>query len=200
MEHPALPSVEPRTPSPNWGRQTATHFMRFPMPHKFTALAASLLIAPAALFAQETAPEAERVSMSQAIKAAQSSIDGGVLEAEIETEGDALVYEIDLVRGEAVYEITVNAATGEVISQSEEQLTSFLSGLFQEDELRAAGTSRDVLMKALAELEGQDGTRIEELSLDDEDDRMVYEVELTDATGEREVLIDASTGEITPDD
>ena len=29
---------------------------------------------------------------------------------------------------------------------------------------------------------------------------MVYEVELTDATGEREVLIDASTGEITQDD
>ena len=151
MEQHALPSVEPRTPSPN--REPANR-----------------------------------------------SIDGGVLEAEIETEGDALVYEIDLVRGEAVYEVTVNAATGEVISQSEEQLTSFLSGLFQEDELRAAGTSRDVLMKALAELEGQDGTRIEELSLDDEDDRMVYEVELTDATGEREVLIDATTGEVTQDD
>ena len=170
------------------------------MTHKFTALATSLLLAPAALFAQETASEAERISMSQAIKAAQSSIDGGVLEAEIETEGDALVYEIDLVRGEAVYEVTVNAATGEVMKQSEEQLTSFLSGLFQEDELRAAGTARDVLMTALTELEGQDGTWVEEVSLDDEDDRMVYEVELTDATGERDLLIDATTGEITPDD
>ncbi|MFG6590072.1 PepSY domain-containing protein [Sulfitobacter sp. 1A12157] len=170
------------------------------MTHKFTALATSLLLAPAALFAQETAPEAERISMSQAIKAAQSSIDGGVLEAEIETEGDALVYEIDLVRGEAVYEVIVNAATGEVMKQSEEQLTSFLSGLFQEDELRAAGTARDVLMTALTELEGQDGTWVEEVSLDDEDDRMVYEVELTDATGERDLLIDATTGEITPDD
>ncbi|WPZ21583.1 PepSY domain-containing protein [Sulfitobacter faviae] len=170
------------------------------MTHKFTALATSLLLAPAALFAQETAPEAERISMSQAIKSAQSSIDGGVLEAEIETEGDVLVYEIDLVRGESVYEVTVNAATGDVMKQSEEQLTSFLSGLFQEDELRAAGTARDVLMTALTELEGQDGTWIEEVSLDDEDDRMVYEVELTDATGERELLIDATTGEITPDD
>ena len=170
------------------------------MTHKLTALATSLLLAPAALFAQETAPEAERISMSQAIKSAQSSIDGGVLEAEIETEGDALVYEIDLVRGESVYEVTVNAATGDVMKQSEEQLTSFLSGLFQEDELRAAGTARDVLMTALTELEGQDGTWIEEVSLDDEDDRMVYEVELTDATGERELLIDATTGEITPDD
>ncbi|MFG6518083.1 PepSY domain-containing protein [Sulfitobacter sp. 1A13496] len=170
------------------------------MTHKFTALATSLLLAPAALFAQETAPEAERISMSQAIKSAQSSSDGGVLEAEIETEGDALVYEIDLVRGESVYEVTVNAATGDVMKQSEEQLTSFLSGLFQEDELRAAGTARDVLMTALTELEGQDGTWIEEVSLDDEDDRMVYEVELTDATGERELLIDATTGEITPDD
>ncbi|MFG6559322.1 PepSY domain-containing protein [Sulfitobacter sp. 1A15299] len=170
------------------------------MTHKFTALATSLLLAPAALFAQETASEAERISMSQAIKAAQSSIDGGVLEAEIETEGNALVYEIDLVRGEAVYEVTVNAATGEVMKQSEERLTSFLSGLFQEDELRAAGTARDVLMTALTELEGQDGTWVEEVSLDDEDDRMVYEVELTDATGERDLLIDATTGEITPDD
>ena len=170
------------------------------MTHKLTALATSLLLAPAALFAQETAPKAERISMSQAIKSAQSSIDGGVLEAEIETEGDALVYEIDLVRGESVYEVTVNAATGDVMKQSEEQLTSFLSGLFQEDELRAAGTARDVLMTALTELEGQDGTWIEEVSLDDEDDRMVYEVELTDATGEREVLIDATTGEVTQDD
>ncbi|EDQ06587.1 hypothetical protein DSM14862_00328 [Sulfitobacter indolifex] len=170
------------------------------MPHKFTAIATTLFLAPAALFAQETAPQTDRISMSQAIKAAQASIDGGVLEAEIETEGDALVYEIDLVRGEAVYEITVNATTGEVLSQSEEQLTSFLSGLFKEDELRAAGDSRAVLMKALAEIEGQDGTQVEELSLDDEDDRMVYEVELTDASGERELLIDASTGEITNDD
>ena len=170
------------------------------MTHKLTALATSLLLAPAALFAQETAPKAERISMSQAIKSAQSSIDGGVLEAEIETEGDALVYEIDLVRRESVYEVTVNAATGDVMKQSEEQLTSFLSGLFQEDELRVAGTAREVLMTALTELEGQDGTRIEEVSLDDEDDRMVYEVELTDATGERELLIDVTTGEITPDD
>ena len=170
------------------------------MTHKLTALATSLLLAPAALFAQETAPKAERISMSQAIKSAQSSIDGGVLEAEIETEGDALVYEIDLVRRESVYEVTVNAATGDVMKQSEEQLTSFLSGLFQEDELRVAGTAREVLMTALTELEGQDGTWIEEVSLDDEDDRMVYEVELTDATGERELLIDATTGEITPDD
>lgn len=170
------------------------------MPHKFTAIATSLLLAPAAIFAQETALQAERISMSQAIKAAQGSIDGGVLEAEIETEGDALVYEIDLVRGEAVYEVTVNAATGEVISQSEEQLTSFLSGLFQEDELRAADASREVLMKALADLEGQEGTQVEELSLDEENDRMVYEVELIDASGEREVLIEANTGEITNDD
>ena len=170
------------------------------MPHKFPAIATSLLLAPAALFAQDTASQTNQISMSQAIEAAQGSIDGGVLEAEIETEGDALVYEIDLVRGDAVYEVTVNAATGEVLSQSEEELTSFLSGLFQEDELRAAGDSREMLMKALAELEGQEGTQIEELSLDEEDDRMVYEVELTDASGERELLIDASTGEITNDD
>ena len=148
------------------------------MPHKFPAIATSLLLAPAALFAQDTASQTNQISMSQAIEAAQGSIDGGVLEAEIETEGDALVYEIDLVRGDAVYEVTVNAATGEVLSQSEEELTSFLSGLFQEDELRAAGDSREMLMKALAELEGQEGTQIEELSLAEAEERLVNEMYL----------------------
>ena len=54
-------------------------------------------------------------------------------------------------------------------------------------------------MLALTELEATDGTRIEELSLEEEDGRMVYEIELTDASGERELLIDAATGESLTD-
>ncbi|MEX3313925.1 PepSY domain-containing protein [Sulfitobacter sp. PS-8MA] len=174
------------------------------MRQHFTALAATLILAPASAMAQDAATPApaaqnERVSMTRAIEAAQAQFDGGVLEAEIETEDGRLIYEIDMVRGSDVYELAVDAQTGDVLSQSEERLTSFLSGLFQEDELRAAGDSGDILMKALADLEATGVTQIEELSLDEEDGRMVYEIELTDASGEREILIDAATGETVVD-
>lgn len=174
------------------------------MRQHFTALAATLILAPASAMAQDAAtPEPvaqnERVSMTRAIEAAQAQFDGGVLEAEIETEDGRLIYEIDMVRGSDVYELAVDAQTGEVLSQSEERLTSFLSGLFQEDELRAASDSGDTLMKALADLEATGVAQIEELSLDEEDGRMVYEIELTDASGEREMLIDAASGETVVD-
>ena len=174
------------------------------MRQQFTALAATFLLGPASVLAQDaatpdTSVKAEAVAMTRAIEAARGQIDGGVLEAEIETEDGALIYEIDMVKGSDVYEVTVDAQSGEVISQSEEQLTGFLSGLFQKDELRAAGQSGDSLMQALTELEATDGTRIEELSLEEEDGRIVYEIELTDASGERELLIDAATGESLTD-
>jgi len=171
------------------------------MPYKFPALAAAILLAPGAVLAQDApTAQAERVSMTRAIEAAQAQFDGGVLEAEIETEDGALIYEIDMVKGSDVYEVTVDAQSGEVLSQSEERLTGFLSGLFQEDELQAAGEARENLMKALTDLEAADGTRIEELSLEEEDGRMIYEIELTDASGEREVMIDAATGEMVADE
>ena len=174
------------------------------MRQQFTALATTLLLAPASVMAQDAATQdpaiqTERVAMTRAIEAARAQVDGGVLEAEIETEGGTLIYEIDMVKGDDVYEVTVDAQSGKVLSQSEERLTSFLSGLFQEDELRAAGEASETLMKALADLEATEGTQIDELSLDEEDGRMVYEIELTDASGEREILIDAATGETLVD-
>ena len=164
------------------------------MRQPFTAIAATLLLTPAAALAQE-APSEGPLSMTRAIEAAQAQIDGGVLEAEIETEDGALIYEIDMVRDGEVYEVTIDAQSGEVLSQSEEQLTGFLSGLFQQDELRAAEAAGDSLLQTLTTLEGAEGAQIEELTLEEEDGRMVYEVEFTEAAGAREIMIDAATGE-----
>ncbi len=164
--------------------------------HLTPAFTACVLAMSGQAFAQEAGGQQDLVSMTRAIEAATGRIDGGVLEAELENEDGLLVYEIDLVSGSDVYEVTVDARTGDVVSQTEQRITGFVSGLFQEDELRAAEAARPTLQQALSDIEQQTGARIEELSLDDEDGRWLYEIELRDNMGEREVMIDALTGEV----
>lgn len=167
--------------------------------HLALLAAAAAFAAPGAALAQEATAQAGAVTMSRAIEVAQGRIDGGVLEAELETEGGAEVYEIDIVRGSDIHEVSVDARTGEIVSETEQRLDSFVSGIFQDDALSAAEAARATLVGALAGLE-RDGARIEELDLDEEDDRWLYEVEMEDASGGREIWIDAATGEIVEDE
>ncbi len=164
--------------------------------HLALLLSASAFAGPGVAIAQESVTQPEVVGMAKAIEAAQTSVDGGVLEAELETEGGLQVYEVDIVLGSQVHEVSVNAQTGEIVSATEQRLDSFISGIFQDDELEAAQAARGMLGQALATIEQQDGVRIEEISLDEEDGRWLYEVELEDTTGSREMMIDASTGEV----
>lgn len=136
------------------------------------------------------------INFVNAIEAAQAEIDGGVLEAELEIDDDILVYEVDLVQGETVSEVTVNAQTGEIISSREQTLTGIWSNWFQEDELQAAHSFRGTLTQAVIAVGQQVGGRITELSLEEENGRWLYEIEIRDAQGEREITVDAETGEV----
>ncbi|WP_375259507.1 PepSY domain-containing protein [Citreimonas sp.] len=162
------------------------------MRHSLPLIMAAAALAAGPALAQD-APET--VGMARAIEAAQGSVAGGVLEAELETEGGIRVYEIDIVQGGDVYEVSVDAQSGEVVSQSEQRLDSFVSGIFQDEELQAAEAASGMLVEALTGLE-QDGARIEELELDDEDDRWVYEIEMD---GGGEYHLDTGTGELVED-
>lgn len=164
--------------------------------HVTPAFAACVLAVSGQAIAQEAVGQLDLVSMTRAIEAATGRIDGGVLEAELENEDGLLVYEIDLVSGSDVYEVAVDARTGDIVSQTEQRITGFVSGLFQEDEMRAAEAARPTLQQALSDIEQQTGARIEALSLDEEDGRWLYEIEIRDDMGEREVMIDALTGEV----
>ncbi len=163
-------------------------------------LSASALVGAGHALAQDATIQPSVVGMASAIEVAQASVEGGVLEAELETEGGIQVYEIEIVRGSQIHEVSVNAQTGEIVSGTEQGIESFISGIFQEDELEVAQAARGILNDALVTLEEQDGVRIEELSLDEEDGRWFYEIELEDAMGGRDVLIDATTGAILAGD
>ena len=169
-------------------------------------LGASLLAAPGLTFAQATAGGASDeagggtgnvVGLASAIEAAKGRLDGGVLEAELETQGGNLVYEIDLVADGSVHQAVINAETGEVLSLEEQTLTGTWREWFDADRLQAAQGASGTLAAALAEAEQQAGGQVTEASLEEEDDRLFYEVEVETAQGDREALIDTETGEVT---
>lgn len=168
--------------------------------HLAPILAVAAFAGAGPALAQDATAQTGLIPMSRAMEIAQGSVNGGVLEAELETENGVQVYEIEIVQEAEVFEISVNAETGEIVSKTEQRLESFVSGIFQDDELAAAQAARGTLQGVLADMEGTDGARIEELSLDEEDGRWLYEIEMEDGNGRREVLVDATTGEIVSDD
>lgn len=169
-------------------------------------LCASLLAAPGLALAQATSGSAPDpaaagsgtvVGLASAIEAAKGRLDGGVLEAELETRDGNLVYEIDLVADGSVHQAIVNAQTGEVVSLEEQTLTGTWAKWFDADRLQAAQGASGTLADALASAEQQVGGQVTEASLEEENGRLFYEVEVETAQGDQEALIDTGTGEVT---
>lgn len=172
--------------------------------HFLALLSASVLASSGFALAQTTAEGSgsgtkapAAVGLTSAIEAAQAQFDGGVLEAELETHDGSLVYEIDLVSDGAVHQAIVDAKSGEVLSLEEQTLSGTWRGWFDDDRLQAAQAAGGTLLDALAAAEQRIGGQATEASLEEEDDRLFYEVEIETAQGDREVLIDPRSGEVT---
>ncbi|MGQ9370008.1 PepSY domain-containing protein [Azospirillum sp. ST 5-10] len=154
-----------------------------------TAPAASPAAGPAA------APAAD-VGLAKAIEAARGAFDGRVIEAEREMRDGRFVYEIDLVKGGDVHRAIVDAQSGTVGSVDKRMLASTWRGWFGDDHRAAVESLSTDLGARLAEVERQTGGRAHELSLEEEGGRLFYEVEVITPTGDRDVLVDAASGEI----
>lgn len=175
---------------------------------RFPALLTASLLASSGLALAQTTSEGSGaetktpaasggVGLASAIEAAKGQLDGGVLEAELETQDGSLVYEIDLVSDGAVHQAIVDAESGEVLSLEEQTLSGTWRGWFDDDRLEAAQAASGALLDALATAEQRIGDQATEVSLEEEGDRLFYEVEIATAQGDREALIDTRSGEVT---
>lgn len=159
----------------------------------------ALLTIPLAAVAQDTGAQTaatDRITAADAIAAAKGHVDGGVLEAELEKHRDGLVWEIDIAGSDGVTEVIVDAATGEVRSADEKTIEGAWRSWFDGDRLTVAREAGSGLGEWLAAAESQIGGHVTEISLDEEDGRLAYELEVETPSGERDAYIDAATGEV----
>ena len=150
---------------------------------------------------------------------------GTITEVEVDKGFNKVVYEVEVESDGKEYEIKLDGNTGEVLKLEEKEIREAKQNTtnvtikeknnaddkvkadkVKNDDAKDDGVKEDktddnkkvVISKdeakkiALAEFDGT----IKELDLDEDDDRLIYEIEIESANGEAEMDIDAYTGEI----
>ena len=164
-----------------------------------TAVSILMIASGGAVAQTATAPAAaELVGLSQAIQVAEEAVEGRAFEAEFESEEGLLVYEIELVdETNDVHEVTVDAQTGEVVGKDEQTIEGIWHRWLNGEELAAVTGAERSLGEIVTAVEAETGASAREASIDTENDRVVYEMELEGAAGEEiEFEVDPATGEI----
>ena len=159
----------------------------------------TVLSASGAAAQTATAPAAPQPGgLAQAIQAAEQAVQGRAFEVEFETEDGRALYELELIDGQNdVHEVLVDAETGEVISQDEQTLEGLWQRWLNSDELDAVNAAERSLAEVISAVEAETNASAREASIDTEDDRVVYEIELAGPDGQEiEVDADPATGAI----
>ncbi|WP_052345692.1 PepSY domain-containing protein [Paucisalibacillus sp. EB02] len=148
---------------------------------------------------------------------------GTITEVDIDKGFNKVVYEVEVESDGKEYEIKLDGNTGEVLKLEEKETRSNNNNSSElaikekdnaddkskndnaddkkkedvntdksKDKKRAAISTDEAKKIALAEFNGT----IKELELDEDDDRLIYEIEIKSENGEAEMDIDAYTGEI----
>lgn len=90
-----------------------------------TALAATTALAAVAAFAAARQPEpdddyaalsAAKITLTQAVAAAEQHVQGRAIKAELENENGRLVYEVEVVKQNTATDVKVDSADGRIVS------------------------------------------------------------------------------------
>ncbi|GGA59233.1 peptidase [Kroppenstedtia guangzhouensis] len=157
------------------------------------------------IFAGQSDPA---LTVQEASEKAEERYPGKVLEIEKDHKGSRLVYELELEGPNGIYEIEMDANTGEVLKveqgvsakQTKDDTDDMEKGDKQTADDNQKKTNKnkkridfkEAKQIALNKFRG----KIEEIELDEDDGRLVYEVEIKKGKQEAEFEIDANTGEI----
>ncbi|WP_187254665.1 PepSY domain-containing protein [Alkalicoccus halolimnae] len=128
----------------------------------------------------------EQISSEEAVKQAQTVIDGTLDEVELDTEDGRLVYEVELDYQGEDYDFDIDAYTGEVVNIDDDLLGTEASA-------GAAVSLEEAEKTALAAFSGG---KVDDSELEKNDGRLVYEIEVEINDEDGDVYIDAESGEI----
>ncbi len=140
---------------------------------------------------------AAKVSIAQAVEAAQKEVAGGkVVEVGLEIEKEAAFFEVVVLSGEAVKEVKVDLATGKVLAVTEEKVDEHeAKELAEVKQAQAAAKVTLPQAAAAAEQEVRDGKAIA-VELELKDGKPMYEVVLLQGDKVMKAAVDAATGKV----
>ncbi|WP_175638998.1 PepSY domain-containing protein [Metabacillus schmidteae] len=160
------------------------------------SLAAAVVLGGAVAINHSYAQENnETIGIDKAKEAALKKVDGVVESVELENRLGQPVYEVEIDKDQKDYDLYVNATTAE-ISKVEEKIDDDND---DDDNINANKlssksliTEKEAIEIAKTKINGE----LNEIELDEDDGRYVYDMEFRTSTGEAEITIDAETKEI----
>ncbi|MFD1851768.1 PepSY domain-containing protein [Oceanobacillus bengalensis] len=145
------------------------------------------------VYQSDAAQEEPKMNVDQIEQMVKDQYDGKITELELEKGLNKQVYEVEVKANGIEYDLYLDANSGEVLKERQKEDDDI------DDEELNTSDSKDNVIEiekvkeiALAEFAGT----VKEINLDEDDNRLIYEVEIRDGNKEAEFDIDAITGEI----
>jgi uncharacterized membrane protein YkoI len=159
-----------------------------------TILMTGAQITVAATPAELQALSRAKLSLTQAIEAAERQGDGKAIEAEFEArDNQASRYEVKVLGRDKLVAYTLDADTGKVLETSNEAIEKLFTRL-QPDDVRGARTT---LAQAIGIAEQHTNGKVIDAEVDREGDSVRYDLTVAKSDGsERELEIDGASGRI----
>lgn len=134
------------------------------------------------------------MSWTDALDAAAEQFAGDPVSLALEWKRSGFAYTVELVNDTESFEVRFNADTGELVEQqAEKESASDIAekrlGIIKPDELIDPAA-------AMAAAVAAEAGPVTEWEIDDENGQLTYEVQITTATGDADVRVDARSGEI----
>ncbi len=160
-------------------------------------LCSGILCLPAlAQVGVESALNKSKVSLHQAISASEKSTGGTVMEIKLDEEKDAPVYEVTVLKGDAVTHYKLDGTSTASMPMENKSIVAKVVDHEGKDERIAAATAQSSLKDAVAKVEKQTGGQAIEASIEVDDKKAQYVVEVLVGSKEVKHAVDATTGNI----
>lgn len=177
------------------------------MKHKFIigAVSAAVILggAVAAGAAKNDYPKAElqntnqkMITHDEAIKIALTKAEGNVESVELENKFGKRYFEVEIENGHKDVEIRIDAISGDVLSVKEDLDDDDHDDDDSEKTAKSSQKGSIPFQKAIEISEKEVSGKVKDIDRDEDDDQLIYEVELKTNKGEAEVKINAVSGKV----
>jgi uncharacterized membrane protein YkoI len=139
--------------------------------------------------ADDNVPTDTKVNLKQAIDNASKEQAGTITSVELDSQNGKAYYEVEVNDDKNEYNLRVNADDGSVDAKKDND--------DDDDNNQVAQPKVDIKTAAETALTQEKDAVLTDISLDEDDGKLEYEVELRNGKEEIEVTIDADTGDVT---
>lgn len=142
------------------------------------------------------------ISASEAKKIALKQLDGEIIGFEYDGDDRTPHYEIDIVKGNEKIEVEINAGTGKAVVTERENIRTVKTEntAKTEETVKATDSTNNSSVitekQAIEIAKAKASGKVTDLELDEDDNRLIYEIEIRNGKMEYDFEIDATTGDI----